>query len=158
STPGNHGVPLNLQGVLRALSSMRTVARPAAPRLIRLLEVRHDHTRKEIMQTLAKIGTDTDELVRAVTPLLLDPYADSDRCVAFHAGRLLVEVSPEAARREVSRLILQLRRDDGSIDKAALFALHALGPEARDAVPMLRLLLSNPDNWIADFTVYTLQD
>src|SRR5207302_748772 len=116
--PGNHTLSKQMHLFLSVLKSMKTAARPAAPRLIRLLEARQDYTRTQIAETLAAIGTDTDDLVRVLTPLLLD----NDRGVAWRAGQLLVEVSPAAARREVTKLLPQLG-SGSSVNKSVLYAL-----------------------------------
>jgi HEAT repeat protein len=138
---------------LAVLKSMKTAARPAAPRLIRLAEARQDYTRTQITETLAAIGTDTDDLVRVLTPLLLD----ADRSVAWRAGQLLIEVSPEAARREVSKLLPQLG-SGSNVNKSVLYALHALGREAREAAPHVAPLVKNDDAWVSQFAKYVLND
>jgi HEAT repeat protein len=130
--------------ILRALQSMKTAARPTAPRLIRLLEARHDYTRREIATTLAAIGAEKDDLVGVLTPLLLD----DDRGVAWDAGQLLVKVSPEAAREEVSKLLPQLG-SGLNVNKSVLLALGALAREAREAGPQVAPLVKNGDPWVS---------
>jgi HEAT repeat protein len=151
--PGNHTAPASMELILRALKTMNTAARPAAPRLIRLLEARDDYTRKPIVETLVEIGTDTEDLVRVLTPLILD----EDKGVAYSAGRLLVKISPAAARRQVSKLLPQLGAET-RVNKSVLFALHALGPEARDAAPKVAPLVKNSDPWVSEFAKYVLND
>jgi HEAT repeat protein len=150
---GNHTIPSPMRRILSALNTMKTAARPAAPRLIRLLEARHDYMRTPVAETLAKIGTETEDLVRVLTPLLLD----EDQGVAYEAGRLLIEVSPSAARGQVSRLMPKLG-SGSSVNRPVLFALHALGPQAHEAAPAVAPLVKNPDAWVSDFAKQVLND
>jgi HEAT repeat protein len=149
----NHTLSKHMHLILAALNSMKTAARPAAPRLIRLVQARQDSTRTQITETLAAIGTETDDLVPVLTPLLLD----EDQGVAWHAGQLLVEVSPEAARREVSKILPQLG-SGSNVNKSVLYALHALGREAREAAPKVAPLVKNGDPWVSQFAKYVLND
>ena len=142
---GIHGDLKRLLLVLQALKSMRMAARPAAPRLLLLLAARSDSTRQPILETLAAIGADRDDLVRVLAPLVLD----KDRGVAYHAGRMLVVVSPEAARKEVSKLLPQLG-SGANVNKSVLFALFALGPQAAEAAHQVAPLATNPDKWVSD--------
>ena len=73
----------------RALSSMKTAARPAIPHLLRLIETRRDSTRVLLAQTLVDIGIEPEELVRALRPLLLD----DDPVTVSGIGGLIVQVS-----------------------------------------------------------------
>jgi HEAT repeat protein len=155
SVPLTDGISRQLSLVLFVLSSMQTAARPAAPRLLALLPVRRDATRSAIASTLVAIGTDEATLIPVLRELLLDSGSDSDRDVVWQAGRLLVQVSPDAARREVARLALRLQNGD-SVDEGMLFALHALAPEAGEAVASLAGLLSNGDPKVSHRAVLTL--
>jgi HEAT repeat protein len=147
--PGNHDILSEMDLVLRAFRKMKTAARPAAPRLMQLLAARHDYTRTVICKTLVAIGTDTEDLTRVLTPLLLD----EERGVAYEAGRLLVEVNPAAARAQVSKLLPQLGSGT-SVNKSVLFALLALGPQAGEAASQVAPLVQNSDR---DVSVWARQ-
>jgi HEAT repeat protein len=151
--PGNHTMPSSMWRILDALKTMNRAARPAAPRLIRLLEARDDYTRTPITETLAVIGAETQDLVRILTPLILD----DDRDVAYHAGRLLAKVSPTAAREQTSKLLPQLG-SEASVNKTVLFALYALGPAAREAAPKVAPLVKNSDPWVSEFAKNVLDN
>ncbi len=120
----------------RYLKALKTRARPAVPDLLRLAErsdLRHSF---EIIQTLAEIGAEPDDLVRLTSPLLLQVYVGPPAC------RILARASPEEAKRQVSILIPQLQGNDGAVNVRVLQALGAFGGLAREAVPALVPLLS----------------
>jgi HEAT repeat protein len=143
---GGRHTSLSLSAFLETLESMKAPARSAAPCLIRLAEARQGHTRMQIIKTLVAIGTETDDVVGVLTPLLLD----EDRVVVWGAGRLLIDVDPAAARREVSRLIPQLR-SGSNVSISVLHALGALGREAREARPKVAALVNSDDQWVSHF-------
>jgi hypothetical protein len=150
---GNPTLSRRMDRTLRALKSMKTAARGAAPRLMRVLEVRQDYTRKQIIETLAAIGTNPDDLVRVLTPLLLD----EDRSVSYYAGQLLIEVSPEAARREVSKILPQLGTGS-NVNRSVLYALLALGREAREAASQVAPLVKSNDPWVSRIAKHVMND
>jgi HEAT repeat protein len=140
--------------ILSALKAMKTAARPAVPQLMRLFRAEQwDYTRKEITETLIAIGTDTDDLVGLLAPLLLD----EDRGVARQAGQFLAKVSPEAARDEVSKMLPKLGSGD-NVNKTVLYALNALGREAREAAPQVAPLVKNSDPWVSQFAKHVLNN
>jgi HEAT repeat protein len=150
--PGNPRNSISQHLILSALQAMKTAARPAAPHLMRLFRAqRLDYTRKQITETLIAIGTDRDDLVGLLAPLLLD----EDRGLAWHAGEYLVQVSPEVARDEVSKMLPQLGSGD-NINKTVLYALSALGPEAREAGPQVAPLVKHSDPWVSRFAKHIL--
>ncbi|HEY2253049.1 MAG TPA: HEAT repeat domain-containing protein [Planctomycetaceae bacterium] len=139
---------------LSALSSQKTAARSAAPRLLKLLEEYPDQYWIPIARALADIGADTDDVIRILSPLLL--YEKHERTIAWQAGELLLEVSPAAARRQVAQLLPKLADDRGTVDKPVLYALCVLGPQAEAAVPALIPLLHASDPWVAEFAAHAL--
>jgi HEAT repeat protein len=149
---GGQSAPRGLENVLWTLKSMKTAARPAAPRLLQLFHSRHDWTRISIARTLAAIGVAADELVPILVPMLLDP----DWRMANEAGELLVKISPAEARRQVSLLVPRLGSGD-SVDITVLRALLSLGPQADEAVRALIPLLSHKNREVSDFAAYTLK-
>ena len=137
---------------LAALRAMQSTARPAAPRLLQFVNENHDCRRVELAWTLLAIGADPQEIVRITMPLLMDK--DSDTC--FHAGRLCAIVSPDEARRHVSRLIPQLEPEKIADGGSALNAVWGLAPEAQEAIPALCRLLEDDRYHIACIAAKTL--
>ena len=127
------------RGIQRHLKAVKTLARPAIPDLLRLVEKSELPIRFEIIETLAEIGAEPDDLVRLSAPLLLQVYVGPPAC------RILARASPDEAKRQVSMLIPQLQANDGAVNVRVLHALGAFGELARDAVPALVPLLERND-------------
>ena len=133
-----------LERLLKALASMQALSRPTAPQLLRLAATLHGPARLSIATTLVAIGAPPSD----VTPLLVSLLTDSDADSPENAGRLLVDVNPEEARRQVSVLIGQLLTDDGSVNALVLNALIGLAPQAREEVPALIALLDHRERLV----------
>jgi HEAT repeat protein len=123
----------------RYLKALKTLARPAVPDLLRLAEKSEHPIRLEIIETLAEIGAEPDDLVRLSAPLLLEVNVGPRAC------RILARASPDEAKRNVSLLIPQLQKSDGAVNVRVLHALGAFGELAGEAVPALVPLLSQND-------------
>jgi len=146
--------PSALTETLGFLSSMKGTIRPAIPRLQRLLETREPEVRVPIARTLIEIGAKPDDVVPSLIPLLHHP----SNVVVNPAGRLLVEISPDEARRQVKLLIPKLVTTERSIDRSSLWALSAMRSQARDAIPSLLPLLEHPDGQIFSQVLGLLAD
>jgi HEAT repeat protein len=125
--------------IQRHLKALRTLARPALPDVLRLAERSDLRNRLQIIETLAAIGAEPDDLVRLSAPLLLHPNGGPPAC------RILARASPEEAKRQVSLLIPQLQERDGTVNVHVLDALGAFGDLAREAVPALVPRLARND-------------
>ncbi len=141
-----------LRPLLELLNSQKTASRPAAPRLFRLLAVRRDRDRVFIARMLRAIDADREETVRAYGALV----RDADSRVAREASRLLIEVSPEAARRHVSLLVCELKEVEKSKIPEIIDAIGHLGPQAGDAVTALVPLLAGNERSISEAAARTL--
>lgn len=148
--------PKRLELVLYALSSMKTVALPATERLIEIAARRRDFGNLSIARTLHAIGAADDVVAGPLSPLLLNP--DWQAGPSWRAGQLMVEIIPDAARRQVTLLIPKLGSNETTVDKTILYALYALGPQAQEAVPAVVPLLQNRDPWIAEFAGHMLAE
>ncbi len=142
--------------VLPTLIAMKSAARPAAPRLIKLCATARNSDQLAIAETLAAIDADPEDIARILGPLLLIGE-ESRRNVAGRAAALLLQVNPAAARRQVTRLIPKLLDESGNVDRPVLQALQDLGPEAAEAVPTLIPLLQHSDSWVVEFTAHALR-
>jgi HEAT repeat protein len=105
-----------------------------------------------IAETLVAVGAEP----AAVTPILAVLLYDGDDSVSWKAGKLLVQIDPEEARRKVVLLIPKLRGDDGSVNVTVLNQLLSLGPEAGEAVPVLIELLHSEEPRVFTTTVNLL--
>lgn len=142
-----------LTKLLAALSSMGQAARPAIPRLLRILTEVDQSSQLAIARTVWVIGAEPDVVSRLIVPLIAAGDANP---VSWGAGGLLVQVSPADARQEAHRLLELVFRADGSVDRDALYALWALAPESRDAVPVLGRLLGDKNPRVFDLAASAL--
>jgi HEAT repeat protein len=151
--------------VLATLAAMQTAAQPAVPHLLKRIPELDDFSRIKFAETLFTIAADPADIVPILTANLTaekqaDP-ADYQALSAAHlniwdAGKLLVRVSPEEARRQVALAIPRLGGET-SINKMALFAIYGLAPEARDAIPVITPLLKHSDQQVSGIAVEILR-
>jgi len=127
-----------LRLVLVALGSLKSEARPAAGNILGRIDGMVAAERLLAAKTLSDIGAGTVDVVGILIPLL----SNSEYNCAREAGELLAQVSPEEARRQVSRLIGEIEADEAA---SKLYALCGMGSEAREAVPLLTRLVQRPD-------------
>jgi len=154
----------HVEQILRTLSAMQTTARPAASHLLARIDDLHDASRIKFAEVLFEIGGDAEVIVGILTPILSEERP-IDRAAQFplnarhldiwEAGKLLVRVSPDESRRQVARAIPRLE-SAVSIDKNALFVIYGLAPEAREAFPVLRSLVNDPDDEVAGIAIKIL--
>jgi HEAT repeat protein len=144
--------PDRLHAILNTLSSMKTAARPATDRLVELSSKRRDHACISIAKTLHDIGAEEDVVAGVLSPLL------QIRDLGGSAGRSMVELCPQEARRQVSLLLPKLGTNETSVDTAVLFALSALGPQAQEAVPAVAPLLQNRDPQVVKSAAHLLRE
>ena len=90
-----------VQSTLRALSSLKSVARPAVPQLIGRLSKLDVHSRTPVIETLVEIGAEP-ELVK---PEIGDLVVGTSYHAAQRVGRLLAWADPTEARRQAAELI-----------------------------------------------------
>jgi len=139
---------------LAALWNMKHVARPAVPRLYQLFDNSKSWPRWEVAWTIAEIDADHHELAGKLLPLLADANEEN----RFRAGRLLADIDPEEARRQVKNLIPQLAADTIAGVQSSLDALWGLAPVAQAAIPALLPLLDSPNRSVASVAIRTLGD
>lgn len=139
---------------LGLISSMKGLLRPALPRLLRLLERREPEVRVQIARALIDVGARPEDVIPSLTPLLTYP----SNFVVTPAGRLLVEISPEEARRQVALLVPKLVTSERSVSRSALWALSALRSQAQAAIPSLLPLLEQPDGQVFSLVLGLLAD
>jgi HEAT repeat protein len=108
-----------------------------------LLEARRDRDRIFIARALVAIGADREDLIRLFKPMV----KDADSRVAREAGRLLIEISADTARRHVSDLIRELQKAQAA---SIIDAIGNLGPQASGALPVLVPLLTGSDRSLSE--------
>ena len=151
--------------LLKALSAMKQAARPAAPHLLRRIDELHDYNRIKFAQTLTVISAEPAEISAILVPIISDdkPIDPTDDYVArarhlniWEAGKLLVQIDPQEARRQVSVAIPRLGGGKKPVNKMALFAIYGLAPEAREAQSRIEPLRKDPDSQVSDIATYIL--
>jgi HEAT repeat protein len=100
---------------------------------------------------MVAIGADPADVTPILVPLLTEHNGNP-----FGAGELLLQISPEEARRQVALFIPQLANDDGSVNSTALSVIHSLAPQAAEAVPALFDVLREHDPKFLWITANTL--
>jgi HEAT repeat protein len=120
-------------------------ARPAIPALLAYLESHAgDQQKYWILEILVDVGTDRETLVSVLVAALGDLSASET------AGKLLTQVDGDEARRQVPKLVEQLRAGEENARYAAFMALSGMGTTAIVAVPDLALLLSTEPDHLAE--------
>src|SRR5207245_7222437 len=127
--------------LLKALTSMKTAARPAVSHLLARLDELNLPNQLPVVRTMLEIGAEPDEMAPVLVSLLkrassagrkeprgnrVLPGQSSEhgsRLVCDAAGELLARVSPEAAQHQVSKMI-PLLVQDGTVDRTVFFAVH----------------------------------
>jgi HEAT repeat protein len=97
----------------------------------------------ELIETLADIGCDADELTRLVKPYV------SDQRGGGWARAILSRSAPDEARQQVALLIPLLEGEQTSIVESALGTLWGYRTQAQAAVPALLKLATTTDKKIA---------
>lgn len=150
------------QAAADLIALMKTDAREAVPDLLPLLRDKHNAVRRSAALALGAIGkdardaigplsdmtSDSDPSIRAVAAealgdigpealpavaTLIHLFKDSMVPVRFQAARAIVKIGPSA----LNALINAIANENQSVRLSAIFTLGELGPDARDAVPLL---------------------
>lgn len=154
----------HVEWILAELSAMKTKASPAVPHLLKRINNLRDFNRIRFAHTLFEIGADADEIVAVLVPIVAQegrwPPSDSGdlrvRCIeVWQAAKLLVRVSPQAARRQVALAIPRLGSAE-SVNKLALFAIYGLSAEAGEALSALQPLTKHADPQVADIAKFVV--
>ncbi len=139
---------------IQVLRVLKTAARPAVPTLLRLLPSLDSTAKTNAIETLHDIGAETAELEGLLDPLL----SDGDSLVRIAAGRLLVQIDPARALRQVAILVRELEFKENAVTGGDLDVLLGLGTKAQAAVPWLIRLLAHPRADVVDQALLVLRE
>ena len=142
-----------------ALSHLKSAARPLIPTLLRRGAALNSSNRFYVAKTLVEIGADACDIVPILIPLLSSEKDHYNLC--WQAGQLLAQISPDEARRQVSRLICEItvrEKESFAHEDSDLNALMGLGSQAQEAVPLLIRLLSHPSRPVPSMAMSTLRE
>ena len=137
---------------ITVLNVLKTDARPVVPILLQVVPSLSSTAKIDAIETLHAIGAEAADLEHLLICLLSDP----DSNVRIAAGRLLVQISPEHARRQMAEIVGGLELREKLLRNSDLDVLLGLGAQARAAVPLLIRLLRHPDEDVVTQTLLIL--
>ncbi len=130
-----------------ALSSIQPPVTEAVPVLMALIEARNETTRRGAISALGRMGPAS---ISAVPRLVECLQSHQDADTREKAAEALGQIGPAAAGSAVPALIKAAGDDKWpKVRRASLSALGEMGPAAREAIPVLKEALRDPDNWIS---------
>jgi hypothetical protein len=119
----------------------------AVPVLVGLLDSRNDATRRAAVGGLGRMGV---VALPAVPGLITTLQSSNDPETRVGAAEALGRIGPKAAATAVPALAKAARDDKWpKVRSTSLSALGEMGPAAKEAVPVLRAALKDPDGWIS---------
>lgn len=133
--------------LVSGVSSIEPPVKEAVPVLAGLLDARNDATRRAAAKGLGRMKTASLPAV----PRLADCLAyEKDNETRVAAAEALGEIGPSAAKGAVPALAKAAKDDKWpKVRSASLTALGEIGPAAKEAIPVLREALKDPDGWIS---------
>lgn len=131
----------------RAIGGIEPPVKEAVPVLIALLSSRNEWAPKSAASALGDMGVAALPAVPNIIDLL-QSKADVD--TREKAAEALGHIGPKAAATAVPALMKAAEGDQWpKVRKASLEALGEMGPAAKEAIPVLRAALKDPDSWIS---------
>ena len=130
-----------------AIGSIQPPVTEAVPVLIALIDARNETTRRGAISALGRMGPAS---ISAVPRLVECLQSHQDADTREKAAEALGQIGPAAAGSAVPALSKAAGNDQWpKVRRASLSALGEMGPAAREAIPVLRAALRDPDNWIS---------
>ncbi|MBS0261181.1 MAG: HEAT repeat domain-containing protein [Planctomycetes bacterium] len=123
----------------RALRGMGSAANSAVPRIRQLMNSVNPWQRAQLLWLLYDLEADSQKLIPDMVEWL-DCNGPSDGHIPFHAGRILLQIDAEEARRQVERLIPRINQPPSTARVNVFEALWGLAPVAEAAIPALNQL------------------
>lgn len=115
----------------KVLSSLETIGEDAVPALMRALKDRNQFIQLAAAETLAKIGKNA----RAATPSLINALRDGRKDLKKAAALALGRIGQSAVPSLLG--LLKTNNEDKVIRVAIFKAFEIMGPQAKEAVPVL---------------------
>lgn len=133
--------------LVSAIGALDPPVKQAVPVLAGLLDSGSGPTRRSVASALGRMGSAALPAVPALVGCL-EHEGDPETRVA--AAEALGRIGPKAAATAVSALAKAARDDTWpKVRSTALTALGEMGPAAKEAIPVLRAALKDPDGWIS---------
>jgi len=130
-----------------AISSIQPPVTEAVPVLIALIDAHNEYTQRGAIYALGRMGTAS---ISAVPRLVECLQSHKDADAREKAAEALGKIGPTAASSAVPALIQAAGNDKWpKVRRASLSALGEMGPTAREAIPVLRAALRDPDSGIS---------
>jgi len=130
-----------------AIGSIQPPVTEAVPVLIALIDARNETTQRGAISALGQMGPAS---ISAVPRLVEGLQSHLDADTREKAAEALGQIGPTAAGSAVPALIKAAGNDKWpKVRRASLAALGEMGPAAREAIPVLRAALRDPDSWIS---------
>ena len=133
--------------LISGISSIEPAVKEAVPVIAALLDSGNDATRRAAAKGLGRMKTAALPAVPRLVDVLLGERDQETRVVAAEA---LGEIGPSCAKQAVPALAKAAKEDKWpKVRSASLTALGEMGPAAKEAIPVLRESLKDPDGWIS---------
>jgi HEAT repeat protein len=133
--------------LISAIASLDPPVKEAVPVLVELLDSGNESTRKSAISGLGRMGSTALPAVPRLVDILQSGTVPEARVGAAEA---LGRIGPSCAPAAVPALTRAARDDKWpKVRSTALTALGEMGPAAREAIPVLRAALKDPDGWIS---------
>lgn len=133
--------------LVSAVASIQPAVTEAVPVLVTLLDSRNDSTRKSAVIGLGRMGA---AALPAVPNLIACMQSQPVPEMRVEAAEALGRIGPRCAAAAVPALTKAAREDKWpKVRSTAITALGEMGTAAKEAVPVLRAALKDPDGWIS---------
>jgi HEAT repeat protein len=133
--------------LVNGLAALEPPVKEAVPLFVRLLDSGQGATRRAAARGLGRMGATALPAVPTLAEVL---WRDPDQEMRLAAAESLGEIGPKGAKTSAPALAKAAKEDRWpKVRSASLTALGELGPAAKEAVPVLREALKDPDGFIS---------
>ncbi len=133
--------------LVSAVTEKDPPVKEAVPVVAALLDSENGPTRKAAIRGLGRMGSAAVSAAPQVAGIL---QSDRDAETRVDAAEALGRIGPKCAKAAVPALAKAAKEDNWpKVRSTALTALGEMGPAAKEAIPVLREALKDPDGWIS---------
>jgi HEAT repeat protein len=133
--------------LILAIASLDPPVKEAVPVFVDLMDSENESTRRSATSALGRMG---GAALPAVPRLVDCLQHEGDQETRVAAAEALGRIGPKCAATAVPALAKAARDDKWpKVRSTALTALGEMGPAAKEAIPVLRAALKDPDGWIS---------